>query len=66
MFTFATGAGLGIEACLFKVGLSSILSSSCFDGPAEPERKLPIFLSTGSSASDSVAESGSIGFSGSP
>jgi len=62
IFTFATGAGVGLEAGLFKIGLSSILFSSCFDGPVELERKLPIFLSAGSSASDSVAESGSTGF----
>ena len=62
IFTFATGAGVELEASLFKVGLSSILFSSSFDGPGELERKSPIFLSAGSSASDSVAESGSIGF----
>ena len=66
LFTFATEAGVGLEASLFKVGLSSILFSSCFDGPVELERKLPVFLSTGSLASDSVAESGSIGFTLSP
>ena len=61
IFTFAAGAG---ETSLFKVGVSSILVSSCFDGSMEPETKLSIFLSAGlsSSGSDSVAESGSIGF----
>ena len=62
IFTFAIGAGAGLEAGLFKVGLSSILFSSCFDGPLELERKLPVFLSTDSLASDSVEESGSIAF----
>jgi hypothetical protein len=66
IFTFATGAGVGLEANLFKAGLSSILFSSCFDGPVELEMGDFIFLSTGSSASDSVADSGSIGFTWSP
>ena len=69
IFTFAAGAGVGLEASLFKIGLSSILFSSRFDGPVELESKLSVFLSTGSLASDSVAESsksGSIGFTLSP
>lgn len=62
IFIFATGAGGGLEASLFKEGVSSILLSSFFNASVELEMGDFIFLSTGSSASDSVAESGSIGF----
>jgi hypothetical protein len=61
IFIFVTGAGGGL-ASLFKEGVSSILLSSFFNGSVELEMGDFIFLSTGSSASDSVAESGSTGF----
>jgi hypothetical protein len=62
ILALAAGIGVGLgRAGPLDVGLSSILFSSCFDGPVELE-KLPVFLTAGSSASDSVVESGSIGF----
>jgi len=63
IFTWAAGEGVGLETVLFDVGPPSTLFSTCFDGPGGLGRNLlTIFLSTGSSASDSVVESGSIRF----
>ena len=63
-FTLAV-AGAGLGAGVYDVGLSSIMFLSCFDGPAELDKDFLTILPAGSSASDSVAEPGSIGFTSS-